>query len=124
MGVICVGLVAQGCQTYGSRGANVQLNTSKAGAVAYLVSPARWQQITAAADTPLAPYKPADLTAFRKALEPDRVTAGRTPADTTALPYRTIYVVEYGGRFWWKEIDIQPAGVRNPLQAFNLDLTE
>ena len=64
-----------------------------------------WAQITGGNDWGQ-PYTPGDAEAFRTRLEHWRVKNGRTPVTTEALPYRTIYVVEWQGRYQWSIVNL------------------
>lgn len=105
VGVLAALVVAGGCATYGAKWVPVSLRTEPADrpARAFLVPVEVWAEIPEVADA-VQPYAPRDAETFRKMLERYRVTSSRTPVTANAMPYQTMYVVEYGGKYQWTKI--------------------
>jgi hypothetical protein len=101
--------ILTGCETYGSRAVSVNLKTvpPTIPAHAFLVPIERWAEITSTLSL-TQPYCPVNPKWFREQLEHYRPIAKRTPVTVTALPYRTMYVVESGGTYWWTIIKPEP----------------
>jgi hypothetical protein len=105
--VLTSSLAIVGCKTYGSKMVMVTLKTvpTEKHARAFLVPIEEWAQITGGQDW-MQPYTPRNPEAFRMQLEHCRVTSGPTPVTTEALPYRTVYVVEWQGRYQWSIVNL------------------